>query len=272
MEKVSKSAKTWIVACEQTNDSAIFKKILGFSFRTFVSNEFGVILTEKLPHIVRIHSLFLYTKWIEYKNVGETNTSLLFCFPFISMPKVGDIITTGQHLKYQSVSKLQLRLVLKRSFHSIHKNLRVTSGEKIHQVSVGITRFLLIFRRTFNKIFFKKYAESWLFEVKQSFCSMKVSVDGVERELLCLQKLLEQPKLPFCVKNSSQLQNVLVPICWTFLHQNLEKLLVVERTFQQLQRVSEDKMRENIWVKLAWRQMHAESYQESLQNKAVGRE
>ena len=54
-------------------------------------------------------------------------------------------------MNYQTFSNLQFRPLLKSSFHSIHSiDLRDTSGEKIPFVSVGITRFVLMFRKASN--------------------------------------------------------------------------------------------------------------------------
>ena len=50
-------------------------------------------------------------------------------------------------MKYQTFSNLQFRPLLKKSFRSIHIDLRDTFGEKIPIVSVGFTRFVLIFRK-----------------------------------------------------------------------------------------------------------------------------
>ena len=115
------------------------------------------MLRGKGPHkpefdydIVRIHSLMIYTDLIEYNIVGDTKAPLLPCFPFISKLKSGDIITTGQYMNYQTFSNLQFRPLLKNSFHSIHIDLRDTSGEKIPFVSVGITRLVLMFREASN--------------------------------------------------------------------------------------------------------------------------
>ena len=68
--------------------------------------------------------------------------------------KGGDIITTGQYMNYQTFSNLQFRPLLKNSFHSIHIDLRDTSGEKIPFVSVGITRLVLMFRKVSNIHFY----------------------------------------------------------------------------------------------------------------------
>ena len=111
----------------------------------------------KKPHdptfaydIVRIHSLMIYTDIVDYNIVGDTKASLPRCFTFISKLKSGDIITTGQYMNYQTFSNLQLRRLLKKSFHSIHIDLRDTSGEKIPFVLVGITRLVLMFRKAFE--------------------------------------------------------------------------------------------------------------------------
>ena len=91
--------------------------------------------------IVRIHSLMIKSDLVELSIVGDTKAPLLRCFPFISKLKGGDIITTGQYKNYQTFSNLQFRPLLKNSFHSIHIELRETSGEKIPfylSVSLGL--------------------------------------------------------------------------------------------------------------------------------------
>ena len=97
--------------------------------------------------IFRIHSLMIHTVIVEYNNVGHTNAPLLRCFPFIPKLKSGDVITTEQYMNYQTFSNLQFRRLSKNFFHSIHIDLRDTSGEKIPFVSVGIARFVLMFRK-----------------------------------------------------------------------------------------------------------------------------
>ena len=122
-----------------------------------MGNEFGVLMKGKGPHepefaydIVRIHSLMIYSDLVEYNIVGHTKTPLLRFFPFISKLKGRDIITTGQYMNYQTFSNLQFKILLKKSFHSIHIDLSDTSGEKIPFVSVGITRLVLMFRKVSN--------------------------------------------------------------------------------------------------------------------------
>ena len=136
---------------------AFFSTDLGHFFGSNVGIEFGVILRRKGPHkpefaygIVRMHSLMTYTDLIEYNIVGDTKAPLLYCFPFISKLKAGDIITTGQYMNYQTFSNLQFRTLLQIFFHSIHIDLGDTSGEKIPFISVGITRLVLMFRKASN--------------------------------------------------------------------------------------------------------------------------
>ena len=97
--------------------------------------------------IVRIHLLMIYSDLVQYNIVGNTNAPLLRCFPFMSKLKGGDIITTGQYMNYRTFSNLQVRPLLTNFFHSIHIDLRDTSGEKIPFVSVGITGLVLMFRK-----------------------------------------------------------------------------------------------------------------------------
>ena len=126
-------------------------------FGSNVSNEFGVILRGKGPNkpeiaydIVHIHSLMVNTDLIEYNIFGDRKAPLLRCFPFISKLKAGDVITTGQYMNYQTFSNLQFRPLLKTSFHSIHIDLRDTSGKKIPFVAVGFTRLVLMIKRASN--------------------------------------------------------------------------------------------------------------------------
>ena len=141
-----------------TSGLAFCSTDLGQIFGNNVGNEIGVLLIGKGTHepefaynIVRIHSLTIYSNIVGYNIVGDTNAPLLRCFAFISKLKGGYIITTGQHMNYQTFSNLQFRPLVKNYFHSIHIDLRNSSGEKIPFVSaIDITRLVLIFRRSSN--------------------------------------------------------------------------------------------------------------------------
>ena len=121
--KVKVSRRTQKLEIHLANEGsglAFFSTDLGHIFGSNVGNEFGVIWRGKGPHkpefaydIVRIHSLMVYTDMIEYKIVGYTKAPLLRCLPFISKLKFGDIINTGQYMKYQTISNLQFRPLLK---------------------------------------------------------------------------------------------------------------------------------------------------------------
>ena len=149
--------KVEIYLANEESGLAFLSTDLGHNFGSNVANEFGVMLRGKGPHktdfaydIVRIQSLKIYTDLIENNIVGDIKPPLLRCFPFISKLKSGDIITTGQYMNYQTISNLHFRPVLKNFFHSIHIDLRDTSGEKVPFVSVGITRLVLMFRKASN--------------------------------------------------------------------------------------------------------------------------
>ena len=151
--KVSRrTEKVVIMLANDTSCLAFCSTDLGHIFGNNVGNQFGVLMKGKGPlepdfayDIVRIHSLMYYSNLLEYNIVGDTKAPLLRCFPFISKLKGGDIITTGQYMKYQTFSNLQFRPLLKNFFHSVHIDLRDTSGEKIPFVFVGIIRFVLMF-------------------------------------------------------------------------------------------------------------------------------
>ena len=153
--KVSRrSQKVVIILANDTSGLAFCSADLGHIFGNNVGNQFGVLMKGKGPHepqfaydIVRIHSLMIYGDLVEYSIVGDTKAPLLRCSPFISKLKGGDIITTGQYMNYQTFSNLEFRPLLKNSFHSIHIDLRDTSGEKVPFVSVRIARLVLMFRK-----------------------------------------------------------------------------------------------------------------------------
>ena len=136
--KVSRGTqKVVIMLANDTSGLAFCSTDLGHIYGQNVGNEFGVLMIAKGHHepkfaydIVRIPSLIFYSDLVEYNFVGDTNTPLLRCFPFISKLKGGDIVTTGQYMNYQTFSNLQFRPRLKNSFHSIHIDMRDTTGEK----------------------------------------------------------------------------------------------------------------------------------------------
>ena len=136
--KVSrKTQKFEIYFANEGSGLAFFSTDLGHIFGSKVGNEFGVMLRGKGPQkpefaydIVRIHSLMIYTDLIDYNIVGDTKAPLLPCFPFISKLESGDNITTGEYMNYQTFSNLEFRPLLKSFFHSIHIDLKDTSGEQ----------------------------------------------------------------------------------------------------------------------------------------------
>ena len=156
--KVSRrTEKVVIMLANDTSGLGFCSTDLGQIFGNNVGNEFRVLKIGKDPperefayHIVRIHSLMIYSNLVEYNIVGDTKAPLLSCSPFISRLKGGEIITTGQYMNYQTFSNLQFRPLLKNSFRSIHINLKDTFGEKRPFVSVGITRLVLMFRKVSN--------------------------------------------------------------------------------------------------------------------------
>ena len=56
-------------------------------------------------------------------------------------------------MNYQSFTNLQFKKLLKNSFHSIKIELKDSTGEKTHFVSVGIARVVLLFRKISNNHF-----------------------------------------------------------------------------------------------------------------------
>ena len=136
---------------------AFFSMDRGHIFGKNVGTEFGVTLRGKGPHkpeiafdIVHIHSSMKYTELIEHKMLSNTKTPLLRCFFFTSKLTAGDVITTGQYINIQAFTTLPFRPLLEKFFPSIHIDLRNTSCEKVSSYNLGITRFVLMFRKTSN--------------------------------------------------------------------------------------------------------------------------
>ena len=157
---VKVSRRTQKVVIPLANFTSVFAFCstgLGHIFGNNVAHEFGVLMIGKRPHepefaydIVRIHSLMIYSDLVEYNLVGDTKAPLLRCFFFISKLKGGDFRSTGQYMNYQTLSNLLFIPLLENFFQNIHIDLRDTSGEKLPFVSVGITRFVLMFRKVSN--------------------------------------------------------------------------------------------------------------------------
>ena len=156
--KVSRRTQKVVIMLANDNSGLAFCSTdLGHIFGNNVGNQIRVLMLGKGPHqpefasdFVRIHALMIYSDIVDYNIVGDTKAPSLRCFPFFSKLKGGDIITTGQYMKYQTFINLHFRPLLKNSFHSIHIDLRDPSGEKIPYISVDITRLVLMFRKASN--------------------------------------------------------------------------------------------------------------------------
>ena len=179
---------------------AIFSTDLGHIIRGDVGNDLGILMRGKGPHelrfawdIVRIHSHMIYTDIVEYNIVGDTKAPLLRRFPFVTTLKYGNIKTTGQYMNYQTFSNLQFRRLLKNSFHSIHIDLRDTSGEKYAFVSVGITRLVLMCTKVSDIHLYQSYCVKWLHQTLLNFPATKVLNLKESVVLEFLRMLLGEP-------------------------------------------------------------------------------
>ena len=150
VSRVTQKVKVYLA--KEESRLAIFSTDLRHIFGGDVRNGLGIFMsgersasTNICYDIVPIHSLMIFTDIVEYNIVGDTKAPLLRCFPFTSKLKSGDIITTGKYMNYQTFSNLQFRRFMKNSSHSIHIDLRGTSGEKVPFVLVGRTRLVLMF-------------------------------------------------------------------------------------------------------------------------------
>ena len=82
-----------------------------------------------------------------------------------------------------------------------------------------------------------------------------------------LAQVIGRTAVLFLRNMSPQLQNAWMLTCSKLLCQELQMLLVVENFLKQLQRLCEDKPRENTRVVVAEKRLQAKSFQESLRNK-----
>ena len=210
---VSKNAKSWNLPCKRRIWSCILFLDLGHKFGSNVVTEFGVMLRARGPRkaefaydIVRIYSLMIYTELIEHNFVGDTQALWLHCFFLFSKLTAGDIITTGQYMNYETFSNLQFGPLLKKSFLSFHLDLRDTRGEKIPFVFVGITRFVLTFRKASN-IHFQPKRRFRMVVSRQVETPFYIGYGQQRgRDWVHLHKLLGELEIDFCVNKSSQLQ------------------------------------------------------------------
>ena len=156
--KVSRrTQKVEIYFSKDAAGAASFSTDLEDILGSIIGNECEMMLRKKRPdkrellyHIVCLLSLIINTDLIEISCVGDTKVLVLRCFLFISKLRAGDVITTGQCLNYQTFSNLQLRPVLKTSFHNTPIDFRCKRGDKNPFVPVGITRLVLMFGKASN--------------------------------------------------------------------------------------------------------------------------
>ena len=149
------SRRTQTVEIHRANEQsglAFFSADLGLFSGNNIGNDSGVILREKEPRMpvfasdnVGIDYLMIYTDLIKYNIDDDAKAPLLRYFVFFSKFLSGVKITTGWNVNYQTLLKLHLVQLLKNLIHSIHIDLRDTSGEKLPFVSDGSTRVLLMF-------------------------------------------------------------------------------------------------------------------------------
>ena len=92
----------------------------------------------------------IYTDLVEYNIAGDTKTSKLLCFNFVSKLNIEDITLNGRYTNYNTFGNLLFRQLLKKSFHSFQFYVEDTSGESFFILYVVITRFVLMFRKTSN--------------------------------------------------------------------------------------------------------------------------
>ena len=198
---------------------------------------------ESAYDLVRIHSLMIYTDLIEYNIVGDTKAPLLRCSPFISKLKTGDIVTTGQYMNYQTFSNLQFRPLLKNSLHSIHIDLRDTSGEKIPFGSVGITH--LDVQKSLQHSFLTKRRYKMVASRQVEIPFYRGTGQQRGRGFGAFAEVIGRTAIPFLRKSIVPAAKRAGADFLDFAAPEVAEVVSGRKNFRQLQRVWEDRLWEN---------------------------
>ena len=274
-----RTQKVEIYLANEGSGFAFFSTDLEHISGSDVGNEFGVMLRGKRHHkqefvydLVRLHSLMIYMDLIEYNNVRDTKAPLLHCYPFFSKLKSRDNLTTRQYMNYQTFSNLQIRPLLQNCFHSIHIDLRDTSGEKLPFISVGITRLVWLFRKASSIHFFlnKRYNMVASRQVEIPFYRCIGRQRG--RGFVALAQVLGRTAIPllrkFIVPAAKRLGTELLE----FAGPEIAEVVSVRMNFKTgTKNVGRQTSRKQLGSD-SRKKLQAESIQQSLQNKPVGRE
>ena len=221
-------------------------------------------------NIVRKHYPKINTVLIEYNIVGETKAPLLPCFLSISKLKPGDVLFIGLYMNYQTFSNLQFRPLLKIVFHSILIDLKNASGGKKLFVSLGIIRFVLMFRKAKNfhlqpKTRYKIVASK---QIEIPICRGIGRHRG--RVFGALAQVFGRTAIPFLRESVVPSAKRLAAHLLDLLCQKFQMLLVMEKITRQLQKVWDYKLCENNWILVEGRRVQAEAFQQNLLSKPVG--
>ena len=104
---------------------------------------------EYAQDIVLLQSFMIYTNLKEFNVVGDTETTVLRCFPFFSKRKAEKIKISGQYMNYRTFSNRQFRPMLKKSLQGLDMDLK--DEKKKVPVFVGITSLALMFKKSFQQ-------------------------------------------------------------------------------------------------------------------------
>ena len=195
-------------------------------------------------------------------------SSIAALLQFFQKPKALGFIYTGEYMIYRKHSKIPFRPQIKKSFQVSRLTWDAWAMTKPF-VSVGITRFVLVFGKRSNIHFLSegRYKTIVSKQVENQFYRNSGRQRG--QGFTAFVQGIGRTTTQFCVKISFQLQNASVLTCWNLLRQELQRLLMVERCPKQLQRVWEDRFWKNSWVVSAGKRTQAEPFQQNLQNKPV---
>ena len=213
--KVSRTTQTKreFYLANESSGLALFSMDLEKIFGSIVDNQFGVMLRKEGPHkpvtaygIVRTHSLIKYTHLIETKLLATQKHHCCVFLILFQSSRLETLYLLESIWTIRPFSNLQFGPLLKKIFHGNQIGLINTSGKNLPFVSVGITRFVLMFRKaSYVKINpEKRYKVVASKQVEIPF--FEVLVDNVDGDSVHLHMIMGKLQFRIYVNISSQLQ------------------------------------------------------------------
>ena len=219
----------------------------------------------------------IYTNLTEYITFVDTKAPILPCFPFISKPKFGDIITTGRHMNYQTFNNLHFTR-LPKSIYLYYEYRISLYSDWIKTRAVKLpTLYLLV---SLN-----------LFRCLEKPQTIVFNIQNVTRRLLQDEQRLPSKSekstvwktnwstcTSYWVNNNSIFCEYIVPaakhVGADLIEVTAPETAEVEsgrKSFKGTAKSVRKQHRENSCVVAAGKRLPADSFQQNLPNKPVGR-